>query len=117
VIAGDRVQLQQVILNLAMNAIESMSSSKKDARMLEVGADRYGPDAVVVAVRDTGSGLKPEDHERIFDAFYTTKPSGMGMGLAISRSIVEAHGGRLWATPDAAQGATFQLVLPVAAHA
>jgi C4-dicarboxylate-specific signal transduction histidine kinase len=111
-VMADRVQFQQVILNLAMNGIEAMSSVTGQPRLLEVRAVRFGPDAVLVAVRDSGVGVDPEHGDRIFDAFYTTKPEGMGMGLAISRSIVEAHGGRLWVTPNDGPGATFQFTLP-----
>lgn len=112
-VAADRVELQQVILNLMMNAIESMGSVMDRARVLEVRAEQYCSDAVRVAVRDSGVGLDRRHRDRIFDAFYTTKPEGMGMGLAISRSIVEAHGGRLWATPNEGHGETFQFTLPI----
>lgn len=111
-VMADRVQLQQVILNLMMNAIESMSSVTERPRELEVVASSHGPDAVLVAVRDSGPGLAAQHRDRIFDAFYTTKAEGMGMGLAISRSIVEAHGGRLWATSNDGPGETFQFTLP-----
>jgi PAS domain S-box-containing protein len=110
---ADRVQLQQVILNLVMNAIEAMHNVAPGQRVLEVTAAVCGPDAVRVAVRDSGAGLDPQHRDRIFDAFYTTKPQGIGMGLAISHSIVEAHGGRLWATPNDGPGETFQFTLPV----
>jgi PAS domain S-box-containing protein len=112
-VTADRVQLQQVILNLVMNAIEAMTPITDRPRLLEVKADTYRQDAILVAVRDSGVGFDPQRRERIFDAFYSTKPHGMGMGLAISRSIVEAHGGRLWATPNDGYGETFQLTLPV----
>jgi PAS domain S-box-containing protein len=112
-VVADRVQLQQVILNLVMNAIEAMIPISERPRVLEVAANNYRADAVLVAVRDSGVGLDPRHRDRIFDAFYTTKPEGMGMGLAISRSIVEAHGGRLWATPNDGPGETFQFTLPV----
>jgi C4-dicarboxylate-specific signal transduction histidine kinase len=111
-VMADRVQLQQVILNLVMNALEAMSSNGEAPRVLEVGALRDGSDAVLVEVRDSGVGIDPADRDRIFDAFHTTKPEGMGMGLAISRSIVEAHGGRLWVTPNAERGETFRFTLP-----
>ena len=96
-IEGDRVQLQQVILNLIVNAVEAMSGVAEAARELLISTGQAEPDGVLVAVRDSGPGLDPANLERLFDAFYTTKPSGMGMGLAICRSIIEAHGGRLWA--------------------
>jgi C4-dicarboxylate-specific signal transduction histidine kinase len=114
-VEADRVQLQQVILNLMMNAIEAMRAVTGRARNLIVGVKRYVPDAVLVSIRDSGIGLDPRQRERIFDAFYTTKPDGLGMGLAISRSIVEAHGGRLWPTPNEDFGATFHFTLPAAA--
>jgi PAS domain S-box-containing protein len=112
-VLADQVEVQQVLLNLILNAIEAMSAIKERARVLEVATAKYGPDAIVVAVRDSGPGLEPQHMERIFDAFYTTKPQGMGMGLAISRSIIDAHGGRLWALPNQGPGATFQFTLPV----
>jgi len=108
---ADRVQVQQVILNLVMNAVEAMERSTD--RTLIVGVDAYGTGTLRVWVRDSGAGLDAEQRARIFHAFYTTKPNGMGMGLAISRSIVEAHGGRLWATPNEGRGETFQFTLPV----
>ena len=111
-VQGDRVQLQQVILNLILNAIEAMSRVPEGPRLLTVGSARYDGKASLVTVQDTGAGLAPESLDRIFNAFYTTKPDGMGMGLAISRSIVEAHGGRIWATANAPRGAVFQFSLP-----
>jgi PAS domain S-box-containing protein len=109
---GDRVQLQQVILNLIMNATEAMSEVSDGSRELLIDTSVDTPDVVIVAVRDTGPGLKEESLDRLFDPFYTTKPTGMGMGLSICRSITEAHGGRLWATANAPRGAVFQLTLP-----
>ncbi len=112
-IQGDRVQLQQVILNLILNAVEAMSSVSEGSRELRIGT---GPDAsggVLVTVQDSGPGLHPESVDRLFDAFYTTKPGGMGMGLSICRSIVEAHGGQIWAAGAAGPGATVQFTLPV----
>lgn len=114
---ADRVQLQQVILNLAINAIEAMCQVSQRARMLEITAAAAAPGSVLIAVRDSGNGLDPAARGRVFDAFYTTKPDGMGMGLAISRSIVEAHGGRLWVTANDGPGETFQLTLPAASPA
>jgi PAS domain S-box-containing protein len=111
-IPGDRIQLQQVMLNLILNAVEAMSNSSATERELLVRTELDGPGSVLVAVQDSGPGLKPESLDRLFDAFYTTKADGLGMGLSICRSIVEAHGGRLWATPGLLQGATFQFILP-----
>jgi len=111
-VQGDRVQLQQVILNLTLNALEAMSRIPEGPRLLIVGSARYEGEGVLVTVRDTGGGLAPESLDRVFNAFYTSKPDGMGMGLAISRSIVEAHGGRIWATANAPRGAVFQFSLP-----
>jgi PAS domain S-box-containing protein len=109
---GDRVQLQQVVLNLIMNAIEAMSEVSDGSRELQIGTRVSTPGGVIVAVRDSGPGLKPESLDHLFDPFYTTKPAGMGMGLSICRSITEAHGGRLWATANAPRGAVFQFTVP-----
>jgi PAS domain S-box-containing protein len=111
-ILGDRIQLQQVILNLIKNAIEAMTEASDGPRELLVSSGKNESKGVLVAVRDTGPGLDPEALAHLFDTFYTTKPEGMGMGLAISRSIIEAHGGRLWATPNEPHGAVFQFTLP-----
>jgi C4-dicarboxylate-specific signal transduction histidine kinase len=112
-ILGDRVQLQQVILNLIMNAIEAMSQVRERSRELLISTSEADSGGVLVTVRDSGSGLPQADPERIFDAFYTTKSSGLGMGLSICRSIAEAHGGRLWATPNEPHGAVFFMRLPI----
>ena len=106
-ILGDRIQLQQVMLNLIFNAVEAMSESQDGPRELLIRTDQDSPGGVLVAVQDSGPGLKPESIDRLFDAFYTTKPGGMGMGLSICRAIVEAHGGRMWATANVPQGAAF----------
>ncbi|MGH7310966.1 MAG: sensor histidine kinase, partial [Candidatus Rokuibacteriota bacterium] len=111
-VLGDRVQLQQVVLNLIMNSIEAMRDVDDRSRELIIQSGRDGAASVVVAVRDSGPGLGLGDPDLIFNAFYTTKPGGMGMGLSVSRSIVEAHGGRLWTTPHESRGATFQFSLP-----
>ena len=108
----DRVQLQQVMLNLIVNAIQSMSSVEDGARELHISTASIEPEGVCVAVRDTGHGLRPESLPRLFEPFYTTKPDGMGMGLSICRSIIEAHGGRLWATRCEPRGALFQFTIP-----
>ena len=110
-VLGDRVQLQQVVLNLIMNGIEAMSAVGDRARELIISTRSGEIDQVHVTVQDSGIGLDPQRMERIFDAFYTTKSEGMGMGLAISRSIVENHDGRLWAVPNDGPGATFQFTL------
>jgi PAS domain S-box-containing protein len=110
---GDRVQLQQVILNLVMNGIESMKDVIDRPRELLITSRPVESNQVLLAVQDKGVGLDEQSMERVFEAFYTTKPEGMGMGLAISRSIVEAHGGRLWAGANSDYGATFQLTLPI----
>jgi signal transduction histidine kinase len=111
-IQGDRVQLQQVMLNLIVNAIQSMSGVEEGNRELHISTARIEPEGVCVAVRDTGPGLRPESLPRLFEPFYTTKPDGMGMGLSICRSIVEAHGGRLWPTGCEPRGALFQFTIP-----
>jgi signal transduction histidine kinase len=109
---GDRVQLQQVMLNLIVNAIQAMSGIAGGLREVQISAESVEGDGVRVGVRDTGPGLSPEALPRLFDPFYTTKPDGMGMGLSICRTIVEAHGGRIWATACEPQGALLQLTLP-----
>ena len=111
-IQGDKVQLQQVILNLIINAVEAMSSVREDSRELLISTKK-DVGGLVVAVQDSGPGLNPEGIDRLFDAFYTTKASGMGMGLSICRSIVEAHGGQIWASRDVGHGATFQFTIPL----
>jgi PAS domain S-box-containing protein len=113
-VVGDGVQLQQVVLNLVMNAIEAMAPVTDRPRKLVIRSERYDDDVVRVAVHDTGVGIRASDLDRVFSAFFTTKPSGMGMGLSISHSIIEAHGGRLWAAPNEPHGAIFQFSLPVA---
>ena len=112
-VRGDRVELQQVILNLILNALEAMSEMSEGSRELLIG-DRARPSRArcCVAVRDSGPGLAPAALERLFSAFYTTKPNGLGLGLSICRSIIEAHGGRLWASANSPRGAVFQFTLP-----
>ena len=127
--------MQQVVLNLLVNAIEAVNElpegprelmvsselvNQTEAESKEAGADHQASTVtecrhVLVTVRDSGSGLDPQRLDRLFDAFYTTKPQGLGMGLAICRSIIQAHGGRLWAKPNAPRGAVFQLTLPIQA--
>jgi signal transduction histidine kinase len=112
-VQGDRVQLQQVMLNLIVNAIQAMSGIREGARELQISIDAVPSEGGVrVGVRDTGPGLSPESLSRLFEPFYTTKPEGMGMGLSICRSIIEAHGGRLWAIACEPQGALFQFTIP-----
>jgi C4-dicarboxylate-specific signal transduction histidine kinase len=115
-VRGDRVQLQQVILNLIMNGLEAIAKDKDSVRELSVRSDRAGANSVGVAVSDSGEGLDSANVDRVFDAFFTTKPDGMGMGLAISRTIIESHGGRLWATANTPKGAVFQFTLPIDAN-
>ena len=111
---GDRVQLQQVVLNLILNAVEAMGSIKAGPRELLISTEQDHTNGVLVAVRDSGPGIDPAHLERVFEAFYTTKPNGVGMGLSICRSIVDAHGGRLWAAANDPHGAVFRFTLPIA---
>jgi PAS domain S-box-containing protein len=111
-VAGDAVQLQQVIINLAMNGFDAMATLPEAKRCLRLEVEAEGADLVRVDVHDAGPGIAPAERDRIFNAFHTTKATGMGLGLTISRSIVEAHGGRLWCTPNAGGGETFSFVLP-----
>jgi signal transduction histidine kinase len=111
-IAGDRVQLQQVILNLLRNASDAMSGVDDRPRELIIRTERDECDCVRLTVKDTGVGITQHDMERLFEAFYTTKSDGMGMGLSVSRSIIERHSGRLWATPNDDPGATFSFSIP-----
>jgi PAS domain S-box-containing protein len=109
---ADRIQLQQVLLNLLINALEALSGVGDGPREVVVRSDPDAAQGVLVTVRDSGPGLDPQHLDRLFDAFYTTKPRGLGMGLAISRSIIAAHGGRLWATANVPHGAVFQFTVP-----
>ena len=109
----DRVQLQQVILNLILNAVQAMSGVSERSRELLISTEREASGGVLVTVQDSGPGLSPESFDRLFDAFYTTKASGMGIGLSICRSIVEAHGGQIWASRDVGRGATVQFTIPL----
>jgi PAS domain S-box-containing protein len=115
VIEGDRVQLQQVVLNLIVNAVESMSCASDGTRELFISSRKAQPGGVLVGVRDSGPGLAPTTLDRLFDAFYTTKPGGLGLGLSISRTIIETHGGRLWATANVPRGAIFEFIVPACA--
>jgi C4-dicarboxylate-specific signal transduction histidine kinase len=119
-VLGDRVQLEQVLLNLVVNAMDAMSDVEPSERRVEVRATvdtEDGHPSVTIRVADRGVGLKPEQMSRLFEAFYTTKPQGLGLGLAISRSIVDAHGGRLWAEANGEKGAVFAFRLPAAQEA
>jgi signal transduction histidine kinase len=110
---GDRVQLQQVIINLVMNGIEAMQTVTDRPRELVIRSRQDEAHHVLVCVTDCGVGISAENADRLFNPFFTTKASGMGMGLSVCRSIMEAHGGRLWATANRPHGATFQFILPV----
>jgi signal transduction histidine kinase len=111
-VLANRIQLQQVMLNLFTNAIEAMDSVTDGQRLLQVTSTLHPTDGVVIAVEDSGSGMDPRNVDRIFDPFFTTKPHGMGMGLSICRSIIEAHNGRLFARSAADRGSVFEIVLP-----
>jgi PAS domain S-box-containing protein len=111
---ADRVQLQQVFLNLISNAVEAMRSISDRPRVLTIKSERHASDGVLISFKDTGIGIAPKDVDRIFAPFVTTKSTGMGMGLAICRSIMEAHGGRIWVTPGDPNGSVFHIALPVA---
>ena len=113
---GDQVQLQQVIINLVMNGVEAMSAVADRPRVLRIGSQLDGAGSVLVSVRDTGTGIDAAILDRIFEPLFTTKSTGMGMGLSICRSIVEAHGGRLWAAPATPHGTDFRFTIPTAAH-
>jgi C4-dicarboxylate-specific signal transduction histidine kinase len=115
-VVGDRIQLQQVILNLLINAVQAVSELPEGPRKVDLTSEEVATNSeqteVLITVRDSGPGLDPQHLDRLFDAFYTTKSHGLGIGLAISRSIIEAHGGRLWARANAPRGAVFQFTLP-----
>ena len=112
-VQGDRIQIEQVLVNLMRNAFEAMRDAKQEPRLLTVRTESGPAGCVLVTVRDTGVGVAPQDRPQIFDRFYTTKADGMGMGLPISQSIIESHGGRLWAAPNSERGATFFFTLPI----
>jgi signal transduction histidine kinase len=111
-VLGDRVELQQVLLNLILNGCEAMSESGWRPRELLISSRKCETDEVMVSVRDSGVGIDPQTAERLFDAFFTTKEGGLGLGLSISRRIIEAHGGRIWSTPNEDRGATLRFTLP-----
>jgi two-component system sensor kinase FixL len=110
-VEGDRVELQQVMLNLVINACEAMSAAAPEGRQLTIGT-RADEDGVQISFADRGSGFHAGEYPKLFEPFYTTKPQGLGLGLSISRSIVLAHGGRLWGTATPGQGASFHIFLP-----
>jgi signal transduction histidine kinase len=110
IVRGDRIQLQQVIINLVINAIQAMATITDRERVLCIST-RWHDGQVLVAVEDVGVGVEPEKADRLFSAFYTTKPDGLGMGLSICRSIIEAHGGRVWASRNTGPGMTFQFTV------
>ena len=111
-VTGDRVQLQQVVLNLLLNALDAMIGVKDRPRQLVVRTERRESDCVCISVQDSGVGFEPHAVDKFFEAFYTTKQDGMGMGLSVSRSIIESHHGRLWAAPNDGPGATFSFSIP-----
>jgi len=111
-VVGDRVELQQVAVNLILNAIEAMSGTAQGERELLIRTAQADGEGVLVAMADSGPGLPPASLERLFEPFYTTKPSGLGIGLSICRSIIEGHGGRLWASANVPRGAIFQFTVP-----
>ncbi len=115
-VSANRVEVQQVLLNLIFNARDAMSANEPDSRHLVVSTVTDRPGEVRVSVCDSGIGIRPEAAAHLFEPFFTTKDSGMGMGLAISRSIIEAHGGRLWVTHNPVRGVTFHFVIPVGAQ-
>jgi C4-dicarboxylate-specific signal transduction histidine kinase len=112
-VLGDRIQLQQVVLNLILNAIDAMSTITGQPRELLITSAKH-PEGALVQVQDVGEAVDPAQADHIFEPFFTTKPQGIGMGLSIGRSIVEAHGGRLWFTPGSSRGTIFQFTVPKA---
>ena len=110
-VRGNRIQLQQVIINLVINAVQAMATVTDRERVLFIRTQRQDSDQVLVAVEDAGVGIEPGKADRLFSAFYTTKPDGLGMGLSICRSIIDAHGGRVWASRNTGPGMTFQFTI------
>jgi signal transduction histidine kinase len=111
-VVGDRVQLQQVLLNLILNGIDAMKVVTDRTRELGVSSALAGPDGVVISIEDSGPGLDPAIAQHIFEPFVTTKPDGLGMGLSICRSVIDAHGGRLWVSPGVPHGTRFHFTVP-----
>jgi signal transduction histidine kinase len=116
-VIGDRIQLQQVIINLVMNGLEAMADIIERPRRIVIRSSQTEPDRVLVEIQDAGRGVEPQNLDRLFNAFFSTKPNGMGMGLSICRSIVQAHGGKIWASSNPDGGTTFRLTLLCAADA
>jgi signal transduction histidine kinase len=116
-VIGDRIQLQQVIINLVMNGLEAMADVIERPRRIVIRSSQTDPDRVLVEIQDAGRGVEPQNLDRLFDAFFSTKPNGMGMGLSICRSIVQAHGGKIWASSNPDEGTTFRLTLLCAVDA
>ena len=116
-VLGDRVQLQQVLVNLILNARDAMAETPENPPELTVGSRREGTGRVLVEVKDRGRGIDPAQADKIFEAFFSTKPTGLGMGLSVSRSIVAMHGGKIWATPNDGPGVTMRFTLPAAPRA
>jgi len=112
-VLADKIEIEQVVLNLVRNAFDAMSDTAVGERKLTIRTSRLRSDSIELAVCDTGQGLPAEDAEKLFDSFFTTKPDGLGIGLSLSRSIIKAHGGRLWAEPNPDCGATFRFTLPL----
>ena len=115
-IKGDLIQIEQVVLNLVMNAVEALSHPDIDERRITIQTSSNGNANVEITISDTGAGIPRADSQKIYDAFFTTKPGGLGLGLSISRSIVEAHGGRLWKTANDERGTSFHFTLPLAGN-
>jgi signal transduction histidine kinase len=116
-VLADKTQVEQVLLNLMMNGIDAMRQQPPRDRRLRVEVSLIGETAAQIAIRDSGAGIPGDDHARVFDAFWTTKPLGMGMGLAICRSIVDSYGGRIWVEANSGRGVTFLFTLPLATEA
>jgi signal transduction histidine kinase len=112
-VLGDRVHLQQVVLNLILNGMDAMAAVERTERILTVRAATTKDGSIEVAVSDRGTGISPHDLDQLFDPFFTTKPDGMGMGLALSHTIIEAHGGKIWGGNNDSRGAVFKFTLPV----
>jgi signal transduction histidine kinase len=112
-VLADRVQLQQVVMNLVMNAVEAMRQVIDRPRTMRVSSGRHDPAGLIIALEDCGTGIDPENLKRVFEPFFTTKPHGTGMGLSICRSIIEAHRGRLVASPACPHGMVFRVILPL----